>query len=377
MIAAYVEGEVQRQNRLLEARHVLRERGVSAVEGEARDLSELLAETASQVLRRALQDGGAILGLRLPGFQGLLADRLGPELAAQARVAGAGGVLHSDELPAYGITEEEVEAIASALGCGSEDAFAMVADAPPRAEEAIQRVQDRARTALQGVPEETRDAKPDGTTTYSRPLPGSARMYPETDVPPIRVSPGWLDDLAGELPEPPAARVERLTEAFGVHRQQVQQLVDEGWDDLFEELAQRYGNAGVVARTFLNHFPELRAEGLDVDGVRKATLVALFDHLAEGRFAKEAIPAVLAETLRAGVSVEEAAERLGLTRMGREELEAAVDALLEEHEELLRERGEGALKPLMGLAMAELRGRAEGQLVNEVLRARLRARLEG
>lgn len=377
MIAAYVEGEVHRQTRLLEARDALRERGVSGVEDRVRDLSELLAETSSEVVRGARKGGGTILGLRLPGFQGLLKDRLGPELASQSRVVGAGGILHSDELPAYGITEQEVEAVAAELACGPADAFVMVADDPLRAEEALQRVRARAEAALEGVPEETRDAKPDGTTTYSRPLPGSARMYPETDVPPTRVTRGWLDDLAEDLPEPPAARVERLAEAFGVHRQQVQQLVDEGWDDLFEEFAQRHGHAGVVARTFLNHFPELRAEGLDVDGVDKATLDALFGRLGEGTFAKEAIPSVLAETLRAGISVEEAAGRLGLSRMRREELEAALDALLEEHKDLLEERGEEALKPLMGLAMAELRGRAEGRLINEVLRAKLRERLRG
>ncbi|MFQ5837297.1 MAG: Glu-tRNA(Gln) amidotransferase subunit GatE [Thermoplasmata archaeon] len=376
MISAYAAGEVKRQLKLLEARDVLRKRGVRALEDEARELNAVLQGTKSQVLREGLRPGSTILGLRLQGFAGLLADRLGPEMAAHAAIAGAGGILHSDELPAYGITPDEVEAVRKALRCEPEDAFVLVASEAPIAGEAIERVRERATTALEGVPEETRDAKPDGSTVYSRPLPGSARMYPETDVPPIRVSRGWLRELSKDLPETPEAKVERLEREFNVHRQQVQQLVDDGYDDLFEELSRKYGNPAVVARTFLNHLPELKAEGVDVEGISDALFEELFAALAAGGFAKEAVPTVLKEAIRRGISVEEALEQLGIKKLTREGLEREVDTILEEHLDILRKRGEEAMKPLMGVAMERLRGRAEGKLVNEVLRARLKARLQ-
>ncbi|MCJ2519612.1 MAG: Glu-tRNA(Gln) amidotransferase subunit GatE, partial [Candidatus Thermoplasmatota archaeon] len=164
MISTYVSGEVERQTRLLEARDVLQGRGVGSLEDKPGDLTTLLRATESKVLQRALRSGGAIMGLRLRGFRGLLAGNLGPELAAQAAVAGVGGVVHSDELPAYGITQKEVAAIGADLDCKRDDAFVLLAHDISLAQEAMERVKSRAAEALRGVPEETRDAKPDGST---------------------------------------------------------------------------------------------------------------------------------------------------------------------------------------------------------------------
>ncbi len=376
MISTYVSKEVERQLRLLEAREVLRDRGVDSIREGAEALTSRLKETKSQVLKSGLRPRSVIMGLRLKGFAGLLKERLGPEMAAHAAVVGAGGILHSDELPAYGVTVAEVEAIRMALGCQQDDAFVLVASKANIAREAIERVKMRAIAALHGVPEETRDARPDGSTAYSRPLPGSARMYPETDVPPTRVSERWLRELSRELPEAPEARVQKLVKSFNVHRQQIEQLVDEGLDELFQELSREYGNAGVIARTFLNHLPELRSEGLEVDGIPDSLFHELFASLSQERFAKEAIPSVLREVIRRQIGVDEALRDLGLEKLSREELEGELDALLEEHLDLLRERREGAIKPLMGIAMERLRGKAEGKLVNEVLRLRLQSRLQ-
>ena len=63
-----------------------------------------------------------------------------------------------------------------------------VADTPENASDALKAVVERAKLALKGVPEETRAANADGTTKYLRPRPGAARMYPETDVPPIQLT---------------------------------------------------------------------------------------------------------------------------------------------------------------------------------------------
>ncbi|MCJ2519752.1 MAG: Glu-tRNA(Gln) amidotransferase GatDE subunit E, partial [Candidatus Thermoplasmatota archaeon] len=101
----------------------------------------------------------------------------------------------------------------------------------------------------------------------------------------------------------------------------------------------------------------------------------LFAALESGRFAKEAIPLVLKEAIRRGAAVGEVLEGLDLGRLTKEELEEALDAILEENMELLVERREGATKALMGIAMAKLRGRADGKLINETLRRRVEKRL--
>src|SRR2546428_585013 len=206
MIPLYVEKEVERQLALIEAMKELKTRGVSRIDLAVQDLSPVLASSSSNVVKGARDEGGTVLGSRLPGFRGLLKARVRPELAAHARVAGVRGILHSDELPGYGISAEEVDAITKALRVSGTDAFVLVADDEGRARRAFEEMLPRIRAALVAVPEETRDPRPDGSTVYSRLRPGKARMYPETDVPPIRVTDAWLERLRKELPEPPERR---------------------------------------------------------------------------------------------------------------------------------------------------------------------------
>jgi glutamyl-tRNA(Gln) amidotransferase subunit E len=376
MIPTYVEKEVERQFALLEAVKELKSRGVSRIDLEVQDLSAVLASSSSKVVRAALDAGGTVLGARLPGFRGLLKGSLGPELAAHARVAGVRGILHSDELPGYGITAEEVDAIAKALRVSGTDAFVLVADDEVRARRAFEEMLPRMRAALAGVPEETRDPRPDGTSVYSRPLPGKARMYPETDVPPIRVTDEWLERLRKELPEPPERRAARLSERYGIHEQQARQLVQEGSDILFEAIAKDFGDAKLVASVLLYALAEIRREGVPVDAIPEDRIRQLFALVKAGAFAKEAIPDVLREVARSGRDPQEAAKGLGLSGFSRQEVERIVDEIVAGNRDLIATRGEGALAPLMGRAMERLRGRAEGKLVNELLRERLKEEMK-
>ena len=371
LLATYVEKEVARQAALVEVAASLRERGASV--GPVADVTETLQASASRVVSAALHRGGRVLGLPLHGFSGTLAGKLGPELATHARIAGVGGLFHSDELPNYGITAQEVAAVRSTLGLGAVDAFALVADDARRAREALDLAAARARTALQGVPPETRDPRPDGTTVYSRPLPGRARMYPETDVPPIRITTDWLDRLRATLPELPGPKIARLVREYGIHEQPARQLVDEGWDLEFEALARGHADAKLVSAVLLYDLTQVRREGLPVETLDVARLGGLFALLREGRFAKEAIPAILREMALRGVDAATAAESLGAQSLSREDVEKEIEALLAAKRELLAERGEAAASALMGLAMERLRGRADGKVVSEVLRERLRA----
>src|SRR5712692_1906122 len=115
-----------------------------------------------------------------------------------------GGIFHSDELPAYGIESSNVEEVAKSLGCGELDGFVIVADNLNNAKDGLRAVVERAREAVERVPEETRAANPDGTTHYMRPRPGAARMYPETDVAPVAISPKRVRWIAEHLPRMPA-----------------------------------------------------------------------------------------------------------------------------------------------------------------------------
>ena len=88
---------------------------------ELHDVSTVLATCESKMVAQSLSSGAVVLGLSLPGLSGNLGTktldaegsqmpRLGRELASAAKLAGVKGIFHSDELPAYGITEAETAA---------------------------------------------------------------------------------------------------------------------------------------------------------------------------------------------------------------------------------------------------------------------------
>jgi glutamyl-tRNA(Gln) amidotransferase subunit E len=375
LIATFVEREVERQRMLLEVAGELKNRRVQAVASSPKDVTSAFRGTQSKVIATAIAKGGAVLGWALPGFEGLLKEKLGPEFAAHARIAGFAGIFHSDELPGYGITSAEVEAVREALGAEAHDAFILVAGDPSRARTAMEEMASRATAAIGGVPPETREPRPDGTTVYSRPLPGKARMYPETDVPPIRVSQERLESIREALPDLPEVTIERLSREYGIHGQQARQLLQEGTDDLFEIIAREFGEPTLVATVLLYTFGELRRDSLNVDGIPVDHLRELFSLLKAGRFAKEAIPDLLRVMARRGVRASEAITSLGVKGLTRRELEEIIDAVLEESADLIAARKEAAERPLMGRVMERVRGRADGKLVSEVLQERLAKRL--
>ncbi|MBS7616936.1 Glu-tRNA(Gln) amidotransferase subunit GatE, partial [Candidatus Bathyarchaeota archaeon] len=234
LIPLVVEYEVQRQLNLICISEELRKIGVNEeeIKEEIFDVTAVFQHTACKVLRKALDKNQKILAVKLPKFKGLLKHelipgiRLGTEMSDRAKFWGrVGGIFHTDELPAYGITIQEVEALRKATQAKEHDAVVFVADAQENAQDALKAVLERAREALKGVPEETRAAHPDGTTRYMRPRPGAARMYPETDIPPLRVTEDLLNRVRQCLPELPEQKLQRLMREYGLNQKLAKQLI--------------------------------------------------------------------------------------------------------------------------------------------------------
>jgi len=373
LLPVYVEEEAKRQLALLDVKNSLRERGASEVSHEFKDLTSLLGGTKCKVLKAAVEANGRVLGVKLTKFRGLLGPtedgvkRLGPELAAHARVAGVKGLFHSDEMPGYGVSVEEVENISASLGLEPEDAFVMVADVEEVARAALARVVDRANVAIECVPEETRDPLPDGKTVYSRPLPGKERMYPETDVRPILVNEKLVESVRLNLPELPEKKAARFVLEFGISKEQADSLVKAGFEDEFELLSGSVGNPALVARIYLHMFPELEKQGVDPLMLGIETVKDVLEGVKGGSFAKEAVPGILLSVLRFGHSVSRAAESLGVETIDLSEVESLCARVVQERESFIRERKEASLGPLMGIVMKELRGKVDGKVISDIL----------
>ncbi|MDD1747101.1 MAG: Glu-tRNA(Gln) amidotransferase subunit GatE [Methanomassiliicoccales archaeon] len=373
MLPEYVQREVDRQRALLEVRDMLISRKIARVQAKVVDLTSHLKDCRSKVIVGSLSKGGKVKGVSLPGFEGTMKSpdgrlRLGAEMAQRARMrAGVMGIFHSDELPGYGITQDEVAAVRRALAIDNSGAFAICADEAGKAESALLAAVERANLALEGVPEETRDPLPDGSTTYSRPLPGASRMYPETDVKPITITEQRMSHIRSRLPELPDQKVQRFVSKYGVHEQQARQIVRDGYEDLFEDVAMRYDLAAVAARTLLSTLPEIQKEGADTSRLDDLALRGAFAALHEGKFTKEALPKVL-KRMCEGRSVDESIKDLGLLCMDVDEAEAVVALIVREREAFVREKGMGAVGPLMGPVMERLRGKVDGKMASELLK---------
>lgn len=382
LLHIYIEEEAKRQLALLEVKKLLRDRGAKRVEPEVKDLSGLFRETKCKVVKGALDAEGRVVAVKLPKFAGTLGPtekvvkRLGPEMAAHARVAGVKGLFHSDELPGYGIVLAEVEDVMQALEVGPDDAFVLVADEEGKARAAVAKAVERANAAIEGVPEETRDPLPDGQTVYSRPLPGKERMYPETDVKPILIDDALIESIRLNLPELPEHKVSRFVKDFRISKEQAESLVKAGYEDEFEFLASEFGNAQVVARIYLNTFPELEDAGQDPSRLNLDVMRDVLTSLKDGAFAKEAIPDILKSVLENGHGVARAAELLGVESIDIDSVRQVCDRVVREKEKFIRERGESSLGPLMGIVMKELRGKVDGKVISEVLREKIRQLLK-
>ncbi len=373
MLPDFVRTEVNRQKMLLAVKDILKERGIKTVSSDVIDVTEVFKDCPSKIISSALKSKGVVLAVKLPGFAGVLNGdsgklRLGSELAQRARVHGVKGIFHSDELPNYGIEQVYVDVLRSFLVITNDnDAFVICAAPEKTARSALIATIERANEALEGVPEETRDPLPDGTSRYSRPLPGAARMYPETDVPPTLVTKEKLTEIRNSMPEFPEEIEKRLVEQYGINAQQAHQMLRESNDDLFVKLAGTYRSlSSVVATTLTNTYSELEREGVVTTEISQDSMINIFDMLAHNKFAKEALPDIIREVSK-GTEPSKAAVKLGLESVDTDEAVKIISAIVKGREDFVRSKGMDAIGPLMGPVMGALRGKVDGKEANRIL----------
>lgn len=379
LIETIVEREVTRQVNLLEIKKELNKINAGVSENIV-DVTNVFANTPSKVISKALK-GGAVYAVNLKGFAGLVGKetqpgrRFGTELSDRAKKAGVGGVFHTDELPNYGITKEEVNELRKAAGAQEIDCVVLVADAKEKAKAALESVITRAREALIGVPEETRRALPDGNSAYMRPLPGAARMYPETDVTPVVITEERIEKI--KLPELIEERKARYTKQYNLNEELAGQISRSANFVLFEKIMQevKEANATVVVRTLETVLYELEKEGVPVKNIKEEHLMQLFRLHSEGRVPNEAIGRVLkAIAENPEIPVDKAAQALGIG-VEAKDLEVAIDKLVEERMDYIREKGLNSVQPLMGVVMKEFRGKVSGQEVSRLLKEKISRKL--
>ncbi|MBW2963251.1 Glu-tRNA(Gln) amidotransferase subunit GatE [Candidatus Woesearchaeota archaeon] len=195
-----------------------------------------------------------------------------------------------------------------------------------------------------------RNVKPDFTSKYLRPLPGAARMYPETDIPMVK------PNLKGiELPELIEEKTKRF-EKLGLGRDLAPLMAQSEKSNLFEELVKKYKKVkpAFIAETLTGTLLELKRD-YQIEGIKDDDLREIFGYLNEGKIHKDIILSVLVDTAKGEFDIKK------YESLGTEDL----------HQELIsviKENKGAPFGALMGKAMAKLKGKASGEKISKMLK---------
>ncbi len=361
LLPKIVEFEALRQHNLLEIKKELERRNVKKVYSKIYDLSNLLKSTDSRVLQNALKDKGVIYGIKLECFKGLIGKelqpnkRLGTEFSERAKVAlDINGLFHSDELPNYGMSINEVNAIKKELGCDEIDGFIIVADKKEKAERALNVVLDRAHQVIHGVPKEVRKANPDGTSSFLRPMPGAARMYPETDIPSIEITKEMISEInIPEMIEDKSKRYEKL----GLGKDLAELIAKSEKSVLFDKFVKRFNNLkqSYIAELLMTSEKTIRRQFNIEILLTDEDFEILLSALNSGKISKESV----LEILKLNKPIKQVISRF--ETISDKELENELKKIIQENKGV-------DFRNLIGKSMQKLRGKAPGQKIVELLK---------
>jgi len=338
LIALTVDLEVQRQEKLITVLGEAKSRLAGKVPPESIfDVTDIFSSTQCQMVAKGMKGAARVLAMPLPKYAGLIGieiapnRRFGSELADYARAFGVRGLVHSDEsMEKYGFSDDEISELRMALSLKPQDAFLLVVADEKKARAALSSAFARATNF--SIAAETRRANPDGTSSYMRPLPGRARMYPETDVQPIRIAPEMLagakkvadgilaseEEAKDALSSLPPELAAQLAAAKGLLSHSSAHKSRAPMPELSTYLAAL--EAGIdgklAASTITNTLQSLKREGANTRALDEERLLSALRACQDGIFARAAMQDVLREMCKdAAAKPETAAHSLSLEKI--------------------------------------------------------------
>lgn len=358
-----IENEALRQYNLLKIKEELQAKGLRAIDVIPQDVTKVFSDSKSKIVRKIINEKGIVMAAKLPNFGGLLKEEIcpgktfGKELAEYAVAYGTKGMIHSDEdLKKYEL-EDEFKKLKEILKAGGQDLIVVIAEKEFAAKNAIHAVSKRAKHCLIGVPEETR--VPDhinAISSYARPLPGSSRLYPETDIPIIEVTEEILESI--RLPELISEKAIRLEKKYCINEEFARQIArkDAGF---FEKLVAKFKNLepNFIANTLLNTAKEIKTRyEADIENIQEKDFEAVLSYIDSGQFTKEAALPMLLDIANK--------KELDLSKF------ASTNStnLEEDIKKIIKENKGASFNAIMGEVMKKYRGAIDGKKAAEIIK---------
>jgi glutamyl-tRNA(Gln) amidotransferase subunit E len=376
-----IEYERKRQDALNQIANELKKRQIdeSSFIDNVTDVTQLLSKSSSKVVKKILTGDSRFTAFVLRGFKGILSFepypgiRLGKELGDLVKVYGIGGIFHSDELPNYGITTEDVESISAVLRMDKNDAFVLIGGPTKSLNTVLFELFARIKKGFSGVVPETRSARLDGVTVFSRPKPGSSRMYPETDIPYISIDEGKLKQLSQDTPQPWNEIIDQICKKYNINKTLAENIFDSKYFSLFEKIVSHTSTSpSFVISKLTEDLVSMEREGYDSSILSEDVLFCLFTELDNSRITKESIPLVIERLLKnESMDVDEIISSFGTESISEEYVDETISKIIHENATVISQKGLDSAGLLMGRCMEVLRGKIDGEKVNKKLMAKL------
>ena len=375
-----IEFEAKRQHGLKLIADRINQTGFSEIsrDEDVSDITEIMTECNSKIIKKSIEKQDKIFVMKIKKLKGILGFepysdvRLGKEIGQLVRFFGIGGVFHSDELPNYGIEVEDVKRVSEKLNIGKDDAFLIIAGEKISVGFAIDSIINRISLAKDGPPAETRAATQNGETIFLRPRPGAARMYPETDIPTVKVSEKEIIEIKSKIPKSWEESIKEIEKKYQINKQLAEQIFDSDYFEVFEKICSDKQSPNFVASVLCSTITNLERQGLDSNLLNDQKIRDTFDLLEQGKINKESIDIIFEQIMsKKANNVLEALENASITQLTEDELEKILDEIIQKNMEKIKEEQMRALSGLMGIAMKEVRGKASGKIINQKLKEKI------
>tara|TARA_Y100000310_G_scaffold329554_1_gene399649 strand:+ start:12421 stop:13866 length:1446 start_codon:yes stop_codon:yes gene_type:complete len=208
---------------------------------------------------------------------------------------------------------------------------------------------------------EVRKILPDGKTEFLRPMPGAARMYPETDLPLLKISRKIIDESKKEIPKL-RHEIEEEFKKKGLNHEMIKILFKKNKIDEFKELLKILNNPNLIAKILLIYPKEISSrENISFTKTEEILNFDVFDfiirNLKNEKISESQVKHVLERILKG------------------EELEKAIifgkesENIIEEKiTKIIKSKPGLSLKAYMGLIMKEFRGKISGKEVMDIIK---------
>ncbi|MEI8364472.1 MAG: Glu-tRNA(Gln) amidotransferase subunit GatE [archaeon] len=377
LIPEIVKREIVRQLSLLQVREELKLRGINDIYIHEIDITDIFKSSESKMIKEAISQGKKIFCFPLPKFKGILGYEVQPDRRVGTEIANIlktkttlKGLFHADELPNYGITEIDVTNIKAKLSLKEEDSFIMVISSELEINYVKEIIENRLNQFTFGVPEETRMVTPVGNTEYQRPISGSARMYPETDISPIEFTPELINRMNKETPLSLEARKKLYLENYKISVQLADKMLLSNFAPIFEHIVTTYNfNPTTLCVFLLEDLTKLQREKkINLDYLEDEDIYSFFSNKEVNEIPKSKFNDIFIEYINTKKPIIDILTKHGVSS-SKENIDVdslAIEVIIENKDIILKQR-ERSIGLLMGRLMAKTKGTIDGKILSESL----------